>query len=167
MIICATESVDSTRRLGAAVAELVADGDVVVLTGDLGAGKTAFTQGMAAGLGVATPVTSPTFTLANRYAGRLVVNHLDVYRFESIDEVLDLDLPDLLESGVTLVEWGDSISTVLPEDRLEVTIEFGDGDDDRVLHFAPGGRWQARRDRLAAAVGEWVVDGARSRGAIG
>ena len=167
MIVCATGSADATRRLGAALADLVVDGDLVVLTGDLGAGKTVFTQGVAAALGVDAPVTSPTFTLANRYEGRLVVNHIDVYRFESIDEALDLDLPELLESGVTLVEWGDTISSVLPPDRLEVRIEFGEGDDDRVLRFDPGGSWQVRRDRLAMAVGEWQVDGVGTSGAIG
>ena len=75
-----TATVEQTRALGAAVADIVARRDLLVLVGDLGAGKTAFTQGFAAALDVDEPVTSPTFTLANRYEGRLIVNHLDVYR---------------------------------------------------------------------------------------
>jgi tRNA threonylcarbamoyladenosine biosynthesis protein TsaE len=159
VIACATDSADATRRLAAKLADVVADGDVVVLVGDLGAGKTVFVQGFAAALGVTGPVTSPTFTLANRYEGRMIVNHLDVYRFESLDEVHDLDLPELLESGVTLIEWGDTIASVLPPDQLEVRIVLGAGDDERRLRFRPTGpRWQARRGRLEAALAEWVDD---------
>ena len=111
MLLCRTAGVAQTRALGSAVAELVETGDVLLLAGDLGAGKTAFVQGFAAGLGVTAPVTSPTFTLANRYQGRIVVNHVDVYRFERLEEVRDLALPELIEEGVTLVEWGDVISS--------------------------------------------------------
>jgi len=160
VIACATDSADATRRLAARVAGLVADGDVVVLVGDLGAGKTVFVQGFAAALGVTGAVTSPTFTLANRYEGRMVVNHLDVYRFENVDEAHDLDLPELLESGVTLIEWGDKIRAQLPPDQLEVRIELGAGDDQRLLRLRPAGaRWQARRSRLETAMAEWVDDG--------
>jgi tRNA threonylcarbamoyladenosine biosynthesis protein TsaE len=159
VIACATDSADATRRLAAKLADVVADGDVVVLVGDLGAGKTVFVQGLAVALGVTGPVTSPTFTLANRYEGRIIVNHLDVYRFESLDEVHDLDLPELLESGVTLIEWGDTIASVLPPDQLEVRIVLGAGDDERLLRFRPTGpRWQARRGRLETALAEWVDD---------
>ena len=131
MIACSTVAVDETRALGGAVAAVVDTGDVLVLVGDLGAGKTAFVQGFAATLGVTAPVTSPTFTLANRYEGRLVVNHLDVYRFDSPEEVGDLALPELLDEGVTLVEWGDTIASALPVEHLSVTIRFGSGDNDR------------------------------------
>jgi tRNA threonylcarbamoyladenosine biosynthesis protein TsaE len=159
VIACATDSADATRRLAAKVADVVADGDVVVLVGDLGAGKTVFVQGFAAALGVTGAVTSPTFTLANRYEGRMIVNHLDVYRFESLDEVHDLDLPELLESGVTLIEWGDTIGAMLPPEQLEVRIELGAGDDERLLRLRlTGARWQARRGRLEAAIAEWVDD---------
>jgi tRNA threonylcarbamoyladenosine biosynthesis protein TsaE len=157
VIACATDSADATRRLAARVAELVGDGDLIVLAGDLGAGKTVFTQGFARALGVVAPVTSPTFTLANRYEGRIVVNHVDVYRLEGLEEARDLALPELLESGVTLVEWGDRIRGELPSDQLEVRIEFGEGDDDRVLQVRPAGAsWRARRQRLAEALAEWT-----------
>ena len=157
MIACSTAAVDETRALGGAVAAVADVGDVLVLVGDLGAGKTAFVQGFAAALGVAAPVTSPTFTLANRYEGRLVVNHLDVYRFDDPEEVRDLALPELLDEGVTLVEWGDTVSSALPAERLSVTIRFGDGDNDRGFELRSHGEsWQRRADRLSAALEPWT-----------
>ncbi len=159
MINCATDRVEQTRELAAAVADEVGDGDLLMLVGDLGAGKTAFAQGFARALGVEGPVTSPTFTLANRYEGRLVFNHLDAYRVEVLAEAEDLALPELLEDGVTLVEWGDNISPALPGDRLEISIVLGEGDDDRLLDIAcVGPSWAARRARLATALSSWRCD---------
>ena len=158
MIVCETSDVGSTRELAARLADHVRDGDLIVLIGDLGAGKTAFAQGFARALGVEDPVTSPTFTLANRYEGRLVVNHLDAYRVEVIAEARDLALPELLEEGVTLVEWGDIISPALPNERLEIRITFGDGDgdDDRRLEISPlGTGWAARERELTSALSDW------------
>lgn len=114
--------------MAATLAEFLETGDLVVLTGDLGAGKTCFTQGLGAGLGVKGRITSPTFTLANQYHGRVLLHHLDVYRLDSVAETLDLDLPDLLESGVTVIEWGDKIREVLPADHLLVTLRYPDLD---------------------------------------
>ena len=154
---CVTASAAATKAIAAAIAPLVTDGDLLVLVGDLGAGKTAFTQGMCAALGVDEPVTSPTFTLANRYQGRLVVNHLDVYRIEALEATEDLALVELLDEGVTLIEWGDMILPALPDDRLDVRITFGAGDDDRSLELtAVGGRWSDRFPQLAAALVEWT-----------
>ena len=156
MLLCRTAGVAQTRALGSAVAELVETGDVLLLAGDLGAGKTAFVQGFAAGLGVTAPVTSPTFTLANRYQGRIVVNHVDVYRFERLEEVRDLALPELIEEGVTLVEWGDVISSELPVERLAIRIRFGSGDDDRSLELeAWGESWDRRMPMLHTALRPW------------
>ena len=156
MIACSTAGVDETRALGAAVAAIMHTGDVVVLVGDLGAGKTAFVQGFAATLGVTSPVTSPTFTLANRYQGRLVVNHLDVYRFGCPEEVSDLALAEILDDGVTVVEWGDTITADLPADRLSVTIRFGEGDDDRRFEVeCVGESWLRRSPILRAALDTW------------
>src|SRR4051794_5801629 len=115
-----TTSVDATRQFAGQMATLARTGDLVLLVGDLGAGKTAFTQGFAAALDVPDPITSPTFTLARTYKGRVVLHHLDVYRLEHVGEAEDLDLGELLESGVTLIEWGDMIVPVLPADYLEV-----------------------------------------------
>ena len=156
MIYCFTRSADGTGSLGGAVAVVAGPGDLIVLTGELGAGKTAFVQGFAAALGVAAPVTSPTFVLANRYAGRMVVNHLDAYRLSGIAEAHDLALPELLDDGVTLVEWGDVISAALPADRLEIAIGFGAGPDDRTVELtARGPSWLERSAALGRAVQTW------------
>ncbi|MEM9467785.1 MAG: tRNA (adenosine(37)-N6)-threonylcarbamoyltransferase complex ATPase subunit type 1 TsaE [Actinomycetota bacterium] len=159
MIVCATTSVDETRAVAAAVARLARDGDLLVLVGDLGAGKTHFSQGFAAARGVVDRVTSPTFTLANRYEGDIVVNHLDAYRVEQLTEAEDLALPELLEDGVTLIEWGDLILPALPADLLEVRITLGVGDDDRRIELtAIGAGWQTRLDQLRPALADWAVD---------
>ncbi len=156
-MVCSTSTVDQTRLLAGAVAGLVEDGDLLVLVGDLGAGKTAFTQGFAAALGVEAAVTSPTFTLANRYRGRLVVNHLDVYRLSDLAEARDLAIPELLEQGVTLIEWGERILPALPGERLDVRIAFGDGDDDRLIEIqSVGDRWCGLRDELREALEPWI-----------
>jgi tRNA threonylcarbamoyladenosine biosynthesis protein TsaE len=151
--------VTQTRDLAAAVAELARAGDLVLLVGDLGAGKTAFAQGFGAALGVGEPITSPTFTLARQYQGRLELNHLDVYRLEQLEEVLDLGLQELLDgASVTLIEWGDTILPALPADYLEVQLTYGEGDDDRSIHFRPvGPRWAARTRALTAALAGWAV----------
>jgi tRNA threonylcarbamoyladenosine biosynthesis protein TsaE len=152
-----TESVDETRALAGAVASLSQPGDLLLLTGDLGAGKTAFVQGFGRALGVDEPITSPTFTLAQRYDGARVIHHLDVYRLDQLHEVLDLGLEELLdEGGVVLVEWGDAVLPVVPADYLQVRLAFVDGDDQRQLTFRPvGSRWTARRRILGEAVAPW------------
>lgn len=159
MIRAATRSVDETRALAGALAELARPGDLVLLAGDLGAGKTAFTQGFGAALGVTERITSPTFTLANQHQGRLVLHHLDVYRIEQLAEVLDIGLPELLdEGGVTVIEWGDAIVPALPADFLLIQITLGDGDDDRTFELTTtGSRWAARRHALQAALAPWLL----------
>jgi tRNA threonylcarbamoyladenosine biosynthesis protein TsaE len=149
-----TASPDETAALATALAIRAEPGDVLVLVGDLGAGKTAFSKAFGAALGVTEPMTSPTFTLAREYQGRLPLHHLDVYRLEHMAEVLDLDLPELLDSGgVVLIEWGDAILPALPPDYLEVRFVFGDGDDDRTITLTPvGPRWCAREASMRAAL---------------
>lgn len=148
-----TTSPGQTGLLAQALADLAEPGDVLVLVGDLGAGKTAFSKAYGASLGVDEPMTSPTFTLAREYEGRLPLHHLDVYRLEHMSEVLDLDLPELLDSGgVVLIEWGDAILPMLQADYLEVRFTFGEGDDDRLIEMRPvGERWTARVDQIEAA----------------
>lgn len=156
MISCATTDVAGTQAVAAEVAALVVDGDLLVLVGDLGAGKTHFTQGFARAVGVDEPVTSPTFTLANRYKGDMVVNHLDAYRIEQFGDAEDLAIPELLEDGVTLVEWGNNILPVLPPDRLEVRILLADDDDERRIEFiAVGERWTSRLTELSRRLVPW------------
>ncbi len=146
----ATACPAQTKWVAEALADLLHDGDLIVLAGDLGAGKTCFTQGLGAGLGIDDRITSPTFTLANHYEGRLGLDHLDVYRIDDLAETLDLDLPELLESGVTVIEWGEQIDPVLPTDRLTIRLLLGAGDDDRVMRFEPGSvRWAERIRPLA------------------
>lgn len=158
-MLATTTSVDATRELAAALAPLIRPGDIVVLSGDLGAGKTAFVQGLGRGLGVQDRITSPTFTLVHEYdGGRLPIHHLDVYRLGQLSEALDLGLAEMLDTGgVVLIEWGDVITPVLPRDLLEVRLSFGAGDDDRVLTFrAVGDRWAARGDALRASLDPWT-----------
>ncbi len=145
---------DATDRFARAVADVVRAGDVLVLTGDLGAGKTAFTRGFAAALGVVEPVTSPTFTLVHEYDGRLPIHHLDVYRLGQDGDVEDLAFVELLEDGgVTVIEWGNLIERDLPADRLELTFELGPPDrpDDRVITLVGHGDWCSRVGALVEA----------------
>ncbi len=118
-----TTSVEETEELAAAVAAVSVPGDLIVLVGGLGAGKTRFVQGFARAMGVDEPVTSPTFALVHNYAGRVPIVHADLYRMVSEHEVLDLGLDEALDGGaIALVEWGDIASDVLSADRLTITI---------------------------------------------
>jgi tRNA threonylcarbamoyladenosine biosynthesis protein TsaE len=159
VIYARTSSAADTQALAAALAELARPGDLFLLAGDLGAGKTAFTQGFGSALGVEDRITSPTFTLANTYTGRLELNHLDVYRLEALAEVLDLGVSEMLDDGgVAVIEWGDTVAPALPADYLEIRFSFTEGgDEERILDLVPvGGRWQARTRALAAALAPWI-----------
>ena len=150
----------ATGHLMADLALLLGAGDVITLSGDLGAGKTAFTQGFARGLGVTDPVTSPTITIVREYPGeRLNLHHLDVYRLEQIREVLELGVGEMLdEDAVMVVEWGDAVLPALGDSILEVRITFGEGEDDRRLELTPvGSQWQARVRAMSVAVAAWVA----------
>jgi len=153
-----TDSPEATRALASALAELARPCDLLLLVGDLGAGKTAFTQGFGRGLGVDDQITSPTFALVQSYTGRLDLYHLDVYRLEQINEALDLGLSEMLDDdSVTIIEWGDTITRALPRDYLEVRITFGEEDEDRVLELTPvGSRWQARMRAVGIALASWT-----------
>ncbi len=160
MIVVHTHAPEQTEAVAAQVASLARSGDLLLLAGDLGAGKTVFVKGFAAALGVVDPVTSPTFTLAHHYRGRVPVNHLDVYRIEHIQEVADLALPELIDSdAITLVEWGDAIVAVVPADFLELRLRFGDGDDDRTIEIRTvGNGWSARSRAVTTALQPWTGD---------
>jgi tRNA threonylcarbamoyladenosine biosynthesis protein TsaE len=148
-----TETADRTREVGRAIADLLEPRDTVVLTGDLGAGKTTLVQGVGAGLGVEEHVGSPTFTLVREYSGRLPVAHVDVYRLERVQEVVDLGLDELGDPDrVLLIEWGDAVQDLLPRDRLRVELTTTD-DDARRIRLSPQGRtWAGRWERLEAAL---------------
>src|SRR5437763_14480690 len=122
------------QDLGTVVADLLSGGDVVVLTGDLGAGKTTFVKGAARALGVTDPVVSPTFTIVRRYRGTRTVQHVDVYRLDSMQEVIDLGVEELFDpDGVTFVEWGDVIEALLPDAHLEIELWTRAEDDGRTV----------------------------------
>ena len=157
-----TSSAADTERLGSQLASVLQPGDTVLLAGDLGAGKTTLTRGLAAALGVNEPVTSPTFTLVRTYEGRLPLVHVDVYRLESSQEFVDLGVSELQsDDGVAVIEWGDAVEPALGADFLELAIEYGDGDDERRIAARPvGPTWSARHDLLAEQLGEWADRGA-------
>jgi tRNA threonylcarbamoyladenosine biosynthesis protein TsaE len=156
-----TKSADDTRALGAELARLLRPGDVVLLAGDLGAGKTSLVQGLGRGLGVDEPITSPTFTLVRCYDCEPVLLHADVYRLDHLQEAIDLGLPELLDDGaVAVIEWGDVLAPTLPADFLELRLELTDTDDERAVHVRTvGPTWAPRGKALEAALGRWSVVG--------
>ncbi|MDI6710098.1 MAG: tRNA (adenosine(37)-N6)-threonylcarbamoyltransferase complex ATPase subunit type 1 TsaE [Bacillota bacterium] len=150
MLKVRTGSPEETLALGAALGQLLRPGDLLCLSGDLGAGKTAFAQGVARGLGVEGPVTSPTFIIVNEYEGRLPFYHFDVYRLDDPEEITLLGFDDYLEgNGVTLIEWAERIERALPEERLGIKIER-DGETGRVFTFdARGSRYTRLVEELS------------------
>jgi tRNA threonylcarbamoyladenosine biosynthesis protein TsaE len=139
---CATE--DDTRRVAGRLSATLQPGDIVVLAGPLGSGKTLFTQGLAAGLGVEEPVVSPSFVLVRQYqSGFLPIVHADVYRLGSLNEFADLDVFELASDGVLVIEWGHAVDSALPTDHLRVEFEVED-DGARLLRLTPGGVWRTR-----------------------
>ena len=127
------ETAALAERIGAAAEA----GTVLCLVGDLGAGKTLFTQGFARGLGVTEEVTSPTFALMNQYCGRLPVTHFDLYRLELEEELDEIGFYEFAEpsGGVVLIEWADKFPDALPKPHIRLEIERGDTEDERRLMF--------------------------------
>lgn len=147
-----------TQRIAAAVASLLRPGDAVSLSGELGAGKTCFVQGAARALGVTGRVTSPTFTLVRSYDARLPIVHCDVYRLNRFRDVLDLGDEVLAPEAVTFIEWGDAITALLPDDRLEVELLFADTeqlDGDRLVRLRVSGNWSDRLTELTDVCATW------------
>jgi tRNA threonylcarbamoyladenosine biosynthesis protein TsaE len=142
----------TTKAIGAALAGLLDAGDVVGLTGDLGAGKTRLVQGAAAALGVDGPVLSPTFMLVREYDGDLPVHHVDAYRLSGPLELEDLGLEDVLSpDAVVFVEWADRVAAALPDSWLELVLHILDDDTREVEAHPHGAAWAAKADRLATA----------------
>ena len=129
-----THSPAETEAVGDALAKTLAPGAVIAYRGDLGAGKTAFTRGLARGLGYAEPVTSPTYTIVNEYlGGRMPLFHFDMYRLRSADDLWDIGWDDYLErGGVCAVEWSENVDQAL-EDPITVTIEKTGEDSRRII----------------------------------
>lgn len=135
-----TAGEEQTEALGVRLGQLIQPGAVIAYTGDLGAGKTAFTRGLARGLGIPDRVTSPTFTIVNEYeGGRLPLFHFDMYRLGSSDELFDIGWEDyLIRGGVCAVEWSERVTDALPEDTLWVDIARGSGENDRIITITGG-----------------------------
>ena len=157
-VLLTTRGVAQTRRLGRRLAALLRAGDVLLLQGDLGAGKTALAQGIGQGLGAATPVTSPTFVLLARHdsarEGGLPLFHADLYRLTEPEEVAELALAEQAAEGVLLVEWPERGIEALPEGHLLVRIAPGPSEEERRLTFvAMDGRHRRILDALAARRG--------------
>jgi tRNA threonylcarbamoyladenosine biosynthesis protein TsaE len=141
---------EETRRLGELIGRAAKAGDVVLLSGELGAGKTVFVQGIARGLGFEGPVSSKSFVLLGEYAGRLTLYHADLYRLDSPEEVEDLALTEISGDGVLVVEWPERGETVLPGERLTLRFEVTGPETRRITPEATGARPRA----LAEALGE-------------
>ncbi len=149
---------EDTRAIGERLSELLRPGDAVALTGELGAGKTTFAQGVVRGLGYGGPVVSPTFTLVREYrAERVTVFHADVYRLDLVQEVLDLGLQEMLDDdGVLLIEWGDVVEALLPTDHLVAELTVPGISEERAIAIRGVGRaWDDRWGRLEAVLGPW------------
>ncbi len=147
-----SNSAERTRRIGARLGEVAAAGDIVLLVGALGVGKTCLTQGIAQGLGVAERATSPSFVLIREYRGRLPLYHIDFYRLDKVEEVAELGLDDYLHgNGVCVVEWADKGLAVLPSEHLLIEMAYA-GPTRRSLTVTPSGaRYQEMLAHLRGA----------------
>ena len=128
-----TNSAEETERLGERIASKLKGTDVIALFGGLGMGKTAFTRGLARGLGADDVVSSPTFALVNEYSGRVPVYHFDMYRVTSWDDLYSTGFFDYLDTGVLIIEWSENIEGALPENALRITISRGENDNQRIF----------------------------------
>jgi tRNA threonylcarbamoyladenosine biosynthesis protein TsaE len=154
-----TATADDTRALGARVAGLLRAGDLLVLSGDLGAGKTTFTQGLGAALGVRGEVTSPTFVISRVHpslVGGPALVHVDAYRLGGAAELDDLDLDASLDDAVTVVEWGSGVAEGLAEDRLEIEILRPHGDAGGDTSDDAGDDSEARSVRITGVGPRWA-----------
>lgn len=134
MVKIILKSREDTIEFGIKLGKILKAGDVISLTGDLGAGKTTLTKSIGKGLDVKDYITSPTFALMNVYKGRLEVYHFDVYRLDDIDSLYDLGYEEYFYSnGVTIVEWGDKIKELLPEDVINIHINKGEELEERIV----------------------------------
>jgi len=139
---------ETTQQLAEHIASYVKAGDVLTLSGDLGAGKTTFTKGFARGLGIKRAVSSPTFTIIKEYHGRLPLYHMDAYRLEHSDEDIGFD-EYFYGEGVTVIEWASFIESFLPEERLAIAIQKGTETERKITFTAIGSHYEEIVRQLA------------------
>ena len=160
MLHLRARSLADTHAIAAALAAVSRRGDLIVLAGEMGAGKTAFAKGFGQALGVTEPITSPTFTLVHSYdtPGKLTLHHADIYRLSTQHEVADLALAELLEyDGIVLLEWGDVVARSLGEHLLVQLDADPDDEDARDITLSGSGRsWAERWSRIEAATEEYA-----------
>ena len=151
-LLLVSDSETETVRIGTAIGLALRSGDTVLLSGELGAGKTRLVHGMAEGVESTIPARSPTFVIVNEYSGRIRLSHCDLYRLGSVDEVEELALDERLVDGALVVEWPEIGVGVLPQDVLFLRFVNGDHDEQRLITFTSTGPGSAGLLRRAAAV---------------
>ena len=135
MVRIISNSAEETEKAGERLAARLSGTEVIALFGGLGMGKTAFTRGLAEGLGVTDGVSSPTFALVNEYSGKYKVYHFDMYRVRSWDDLYSTGFFDYIDNGILVIEWSENIEGALPENALRVTIGRGEHDGQRIIEI--------------------------------
>ena len=130
-----SNSAQETEQIGEQLAQTLCGNEVIALFGGLGMGKTAFTRGLARGLGVNDGVSSPTFALVNEYRGKYMIYHFDMYRVQTWEDLYSTGFFDYLDNGVLVIEWSENIEGALPDNALRVTIGRGDRDDQSIIEI--------------------------------
>ncbi len=153
-LLLVSDSEQETTRIGKSIGHVLHAGDTVLLSGDLGAGKTRLVHGMAEGIESPISARSPTFVIVNEYPGRIHLSHCDLYRLGSVDEVEELALEERLPNGALVVEWPEIGADALPADVLFLRLDNGDHDDQRLITFTPTGPRAAGLLSRSAAVFE-------------
>ncbi|MHB8894040.1 MAG: tRNA (adenosine(37)-N6)-threonylcarbamoyltransferase complex ATPase subunit type 1 TsaE [Candidatus Geothermincolia bacterium] len=151
-LVLKSGSSGQSARVGSFLAEFLCAGDLVCLEGDLGTGKTVLVQGLARGRGYAGPVPSPTFTIINPYP-EIGLCHVDAFRLSGPEELLEAGIEEYLDGEwICAVEWAEKVRGALPPEALELRIEFGDAEDDRLLRVAARGGWNGRAEEIIAGL---------------
>lgn len=135
MIRIISHSTEETENIGKKIAEKLCGTEVIALFGGLGMGKTAFTRGLALGLGVDEGVSSPTFALVNEYSGKYNIYHFDMYRVNTWDDLYSTGFFDYIDNGVIVIEWSENIEGALPENAVHINISKGEKDDERIFEI--------------------------------
>jgi len=150
MIVLMSYSEDDTIRLGKFIGENSKPGDIILLYGDLGSGKTSISKGIALGAGFKNIVTSPTFTLMNQYSGNYPIYHFDLYRLNKEEDLFDLDYEEYFYgNGITLVEWPQRLENLIPDEYLKISLcKLNDTKERKIMNYLEGNRYKAYEEML-------------------